>query len=137
MILNRSRKSNIFDPMNIEELREYCLSIEGAEECLPFDEVTLVFKIMGKMFALLPLDREELSISVKCDPILAIDLRDRYAAVEGAHHFNKQYWNTLYPNRDMDDKEIKAWIRHSVEEVLKKLPQIKQKEYKNHFCEGL
>jgi len=121
--------------MNIEDLREYCLSIEGSEECLPFDEVTLVFKVMGKMFALLPLDREELSISVKCDPILAIDLRDRYTAVEEAYHFNKLYWNTLFPNRDMDDKEIKKWIQHSVDEVIKKLPLIKQKEYQNKYLE--
>jgi len=117
--------------MNIEELREYCLSIKGVEECLPFDDVSLVFKVMGKMFALLPLESDLLSISVKCDPDIAIELRDRYDAVEGAYHFNKKYWNTLYPNRDMDDKDIKKWIRHSVDEVFKKLPLAKQREYQN------
>jgi len=117
--------------MNIEELREYCLSIKDVEECLPFDDVSLVFKVMGKMFALLPLDSDVLSISVKCDPDIAIELRDRYEAVEGAYHFNKKYWNTLYPNRDLDDKEIKKWVLHSVDEVIKKLPLAKQKEYQN------
>lgn len=116
--------------MNIEELREYCLSIEGTEECLPFDDVTLVYKVMGKMFALIPLDRDLLSISVKCDPEKAIELRERYAAVEAAYHFNKKYWNTIYPNQDMDDKEIKKWIRHSVGEIIRKLPLVKQKVYK-------
>ena len=116
--------------MNIEELREYCLSIEGTEECLPFDDVTLVYKVMGKMFALIPLDRDLLSISVKCDPEKAIELRERYAAVEAAYHFNKKYWNTIYPNQDMDDKEIKKWIRHSVDEIIRKLPLVKQKAYK-------
>jgi predicted DNA-binding protein (MmcQ/YjbR family) len=117
--------------MNIEGVREYCLSFKGAEECLPFDEVTLVFKVMGKMFAVLPLDRETLSVTVKCDPDTAIDLRERYEAVEEAFHFNKKYWNTLYPNLDMDDKEIKKWIRYSVNEVIRKLPQTKQKECKD------
>ena len=120
--------------MNVEELREYCLSIKGVEECLPFDDVSLVFKVMGKMFALLPLDSDVLSISVKCDPDMALELRDRYEAVESAYHFNKKYWNTLYPNRDLDDKEIKKWIRHSVDEVIKKLPLAKQKEYHNSSC---
>ena len=113
--------------MNIEELRNFCLSIEGAEECLPFDDVTLVFKVMGKMFALIPLDRDTLSISLKCDPEKAVELRERYSAVEEAYHFNKKYWNTLYPNRDMDNKELKKWILHSVDEVIKKLPANKQR----------
>lgn len=116
--------------MDIESLREYCLSIKGAEESLPFDDVTLVYKVMGKMFALIPLDSEELSISVKCDPDTAIELRERYLAVEEAYHFNKKYWNTIYPNKDMGDAEIKKWILHSVDEVISKLPHIKQEEYK-------
>jgi len=116
--------------MNVEELREFCLSIAGAEECLPFDEVNLVYKVMGKMFALIPLDREVVCISVKCDPDKAVELRERYSAVEGAYHFNKKYWNTLFPNRDMSDKELQEWIQHSVDEVLKKLPIKTQNEYK-------
>ena len=117
--------------MNVEELRDYCLSIKGSEECLPFDDVNLVYKVMGKMFALISLDKEPLSISIKCDPEKAIELRERFSAVEEAYHFNKKYWNAVYPNRDMTDKEVKQWIQHSVDEVIKKLPLIKQKEYKN------
>lgn len=115
--------------MNIEDLRSFCLSIPGTEECLPFDEVTLVYKVMGKMYALLPLDSEICSISVKCDPEKALELREQYQAVEEAWHFNKKYWNTLLPNKDMEDFEIKRWILHSVDEVIRKLPKIRQVEF--------
>lgn len=117
--------------MNVEELRQFCLSIPGTEECLPFDEVTLVYKVLGKMYALIPIDTDRCSISVKCDPEKAIELRDRYQAVQEAWHFNKKYWNTLVPNLDMDDDEIRYWIQHSVDEVIRKLPKVKQLEYKN------
>jgi Uncharacterized protein conserved in bacteria len=120
--------------MNIEELREYCLSIKGTKECLPFDEVTLVFKVMEKMFAVIPLDNDTLCITVKCDPEKAIELRERFTAVEEAFHFNKKYWNTIYPNMDMEDKDVKAWIRHSVDEVIQKLPKNKQREYHDSLC---
>lgn len=117
--------------MNVEELRDFCISMEGAEECLPFDDVNLVYKVMGKMFALIPLDRDTVCVSVKCDPEKAIELREHYLAVEEAYHFNKKYWNTLYPNRDMNDHEIEKWIKHSVEEVINKLPKKAQKEYRD------
>lgn len=117
--------------MNVEDLRLFCLSVPGTEECLPFDDVTLVYKVMGKMYALIPLDTEICSISVKCDPDLAIDLREHYQAVKEAWHFNKKYWNMIYPGLDMDDSEIKRWILHSVDEVIRKLPKIKQLEYDN------
>ncbi|GHT39806.1 hypothetical protein AGMMS49965_06920 [Bacteroidia bacterium] len=109
--------------MNVEELREYCISLDGATESFPFDDVSLVFKVENKMFALLPLDAPELQITVKCDPEKAIDLRERYAAVTSAWHFNKTYWNTIYLNRDMSDEAVKQWISHSVDEVVKKLPK--------------
>ena len=115
--------------MNIEELREYCLSVKGASECLPFDEYSLVFKVLNKMFALLPLDGELLSVSIKCNPEKAIELREHYNAIEPAYHFNKKYWNTIYPNRDMEDEDVKKWINHSVDEVVKKLPKKIRDEY--------
>jgi len=90
----------------------------------------LVYKVMGKMYALIPLDRGTCSISVKCDPEKAIELREQYQAVQEARHFNKKYWNTLLPNNDMEDSEIKRWILHSVDEVIRKLPIIRQLEYK-------
>jgi len=115
--------------MNIEELHEYCISLKGTTEGFPFDEVTLVLKVEGKMFALIPLDSLELQISLKCDPEKAIELREKYPCVEGAYHFNKKYWNTIYLNQEMKDKEVKLWIRHSIDEVIKKLPKYKRDEY--------
>ena len=109
--------------MNIEEVREYCLSLMGATECFPFDDVNLVFKVEGKMFLLLPLDADEPCISLKCSTDYTEELRERYRAVEGAFHFNKKYWNTIYLERDMPDDEIKYWIHHSYREVIAKLPK--------------
>ena len=75
------------------------------------------------MYALLPLDAEEPYIALKCNPDYTEELRDRYAAVEGAYHFNKKYWNGVYLERDMSDDDIRHWIRHSYREVIAKLPK--------------
>ncbi|NLJ00181.1 MAG: MmcQ/YjbR family DNA-binding protein [Bacteroidales bacterium] len=115
--------------MNIEELFDYCLSIKGAEATTPFDEVTIVIKVMGKMFAMIPTDAERLCISLKCDPVKATRLREKYTCVEGAYHMNKTYWNTIYLDGNMSLEELKGWIHHSVEEVIKKLPKKIQKQY--------
>jgi predicted DNA-binding protein (MmcQ/YjbR family) len=115
--------------MQIEELREYCLSLKGVSESFPFDDVSLVFKVLDKMFALIPIDSPELSIALKCDPEKAIELRERFSCVEPAYHFNKKYWNTIYLNQDMSDEEVKSWIRHSLDEVVKKLPKQTQHDY--------
>ncbi len=120
--------------MNIEELREFCLSVKGSSECLPFDEYSLVFKVLDKMFALLPLDNDRLCISIKCDPEKAIELREHYNAVEPAYHFNKKYWNTIYLSNDMDDEDVKKWILHSVDEVVKKLSKKIREEYQKENC---
>jgi predicted DNA-binding protein (MmcQ/YjbR family) len=115
--------------MNIEELREYCLSIKDATEDMPFGDDLLVLRVLDKWFAVIPLDDPELNISVKCDPTKAIELRERYKCVTAAWHFNKKYWNNIILNYDMDDETVKFWIRHSVEEVVKKLPKKTQTEY--------
>lgn len=115
--------------MNIDNLREYCLSIKGATEEMPFKEPYLISKVLGKWFALVPLQDEELNISLKCDPDQALELREEYACVEAAWHFNKKYWNCITLNRDMNDETVKLWIRHSVEQVVKKLPRKIQTEY--------
>jgi predicted DNA-binding protein (MmcQ/YjbR family) len=115
--------------MNIEELRKYCLSLKSVGESFPFDDVSLVFKVLDKMFALIPIDNPELCISVKCDPEKALELREKYTCVEPAYHFNKTYWNTIYLNRDMSDEDVKFQIRHSVDEVVKKLSKQVQREY--------
>lgn len=114
--------------MNIETARDYCLSKKGSEECFPFDEKTLVFKVMGKMFAVLMLDNPDM-IVVKCDAGYACELRDRYNAVEPAWHFNKKYWNQIHFNSDVDDKLLCSFIDHSLDEVVKKFTRKMKAEY--------
>ena len=80
--------------MNIESLREYCISKKNVTESFPFGEDTLVFKTDGKIFALVNLDGD-LSINLKCDPALAIELRERYSSVTPGYHMNKKHWNTV------------------------------------------
>lgn len=117
--------------MNIEEVREYCLSIKGAEECFPFDETTIVFKVMGKMFAYMGLERRDqgFMLNLKCDPEKAIELREKYKCVIPGYHSNKKYWNSIFVEQEMPNDEIKYWINHSVKEVIKKLPKKQQAEY--------
>ena len=106
--------------MNIEDLREYCISLPEVEECFPFDEVTLVMKTGGKMFALIPLDEVETCISVKCNPELAIELRETYSCVEPAFHMNKTHWNTISVNNtDVGLTELVNMI-HESDELTRK-----------------
>jgi len=98
--------------MDIETLREYCISKKGATESFPFGEDTLVFKTRGKIFALVNLDGD-LSINLKCDPALAIDLRERYSSVTPGYHMNKKHWNTVLLNGMAPDKDVFSWIDHS------------------------
>lgn len=116
--------------MNIEDIRDYCLSLPNVTECFPFDDVSLVFKVEGKMFLLLPLDAVEPKITLKCNTDYVETLRQQYSAVEGAFHFNKKYWNSIYLQRDMPDEEILHWIRHSYREVIAKLPLKLRNKYK-------
>lgn len=104
--------------MNIEELREYCLSLKGTTECLPFDDVTLVLKVQGKMFALIPLDNPETQIALKCDPEKAIALREAYSAIVPAWHFNKKHWNTVFIQPQISKDLLCELILHSYELVV-------------------
>jgi predicted DNA-binding protein (MmcQ/YjbR family) len=99
--------------MNIETLREYCLSKPGAEETLPFGPDTLVFKVNNKVFLLLPLDTEDLRFNVKCDPDLAVELREQYDCVLPGYHMNKKHWNTILVNGTATGKQLKEWVDHS------------------------
>lgn len=114
--------------MNVETIREYCLSKKGATESFPFDDVSLTMKVMNKMFALIDLEGAEY-LSLKCDPEWAIELRERYSGIEGAYHFNKKYWNGIRLNSDVDDKLIKELIDHSYKEVIKKFTRKLRSEY--------
>lgn len=115
--------------MNIEELREYCLSIRLATEDMPFKDEYLMFRVYNKWFAVIPLNDPELKVCLKCDPDEAIELRERYNSVSPAWHFNKKYWNTIVLNEDMDDQTVKHWIRHSLNEVISKLPKKLRLDY--------
>ncbi|HDZ62318.1 MAG TPA: MmcQ/YjbR family DNA-binding protein [Nitrospirae bacterium] len=98
--------------MNIEQLRNYCLSKKGVTDSFPFDDVTLVFRVMNKMFALTSLEGE-LSINLKCDPEKAIELREEYDAVLPGFHMNKKHWNTVIIDGSIADEQIFGWIDDS------------------------
>lgn len=115
--------------MNIEEYREYCMAKPGVTEDFPFDEQVLVFKVMGKMFALADVDFF-VSINLKCDPERAIELRETYDAVQPGYHMNKKHWNTVEMDGSIGDKLIKEWIDHSYELVVKGLPKKDQQVLK-------
>lgn len=119
--------------MNIEELREYCISVKGASESFPFDESTLVFKVMGKMFAYTGLDPKDrlFKVNLKCDPERSAELRARYEGITHGTHTRGLLWNAVYLASDVPDKLIKELIDHSVEEVIKKLSKNKQAEYRS------
>jgi len=108
--------------MNIEEFREFCLSKKGTTEEFPFDEDVLVFKVRGKMFALTNVQRFQ-SISLKCDPELATNLREQYPAVTAGYHLNKKHWNSVLMNGSVPGEMIRNWIDHSYDLVVKALPK--------------
>ena len=110
--------------MNIETLRDYCLAKAGATESFPFDDETLVFKVAGKIFACVSLDKPDWLV-LKCDAERAIDLRERYSYVEPAWHLNKKYWNQIRFS-SAGDGFVMELIDHSYSEVLKKLPKKQQ-----------
>ncbi|HEY8400199.1 MAG TPA: MmcQ/YjbR family DNA-binding protein [Cytophagaceae bacterium] len=113
--------------MNIEDFRNYCLSKKGVTEEFPFDENTLVFKVMNKMFALTDVDVFE-SINLKCDPEEAVMLRERYNAVLPGYHMNKKHWNTIVMDGSISDKLVYQWIDHSYDLVVKGLTKKQQHE---------
>jgi predicted DNA-binding protein (MmcQ/YjbR family) len=113
--------------MNIEEFRDYCLTKKGVSEDFPFDETTLVMKVLDKMFALGNLDGP-LSINLKCNPEKAIELRELYPAVKPGYHMSKKHWNTVEMDGTIDIKTIQTWIDDSYNLVVEKMTKAKQKE---------
>ena len=109
--------------MNIEVLRSYCLSKKATTEEFPFDEHTLVYKVMGKIYAITSLNREEIWVNLKCDPDKAILLRDEYDDIIPGYHMNKRHWNTVYTERGLDDKTIYDLIDHSYDLIIEGLPK--------------
>lgn len=107
--------------MNIEEYRDFCLSLKGASESFPFGDDTLVMKVKDKVFSLASLD--PFSFNVKCDPENALELRERYPDVLPGYHMNKRHWNTIEISGTIPDDKLKQWIRDSYDLVVATLPK--------------
>lgn len=117
--------------MNVEELREYCLTKKGVTEEFPFDSDTLVYKVMGKMFALVPLERLPSQCNLKCDPERAIELREEYdGAITPGYHMSKTHWNTLFLE-NLPTKLILELVDHSYDLVVAGLTKKLQQELQN------
>ncbi len=116
--------------MNIEEYRDFCLSLPAVTEAMPFDQQTLVFKVCNKIFALTDIDTFK-TINLKCEPERAIVLREQYPAVTGGYHMNKKHWNTIAIDGSIPTKLLQEWIKHSYDCVVASLPKKIQNELNN------
>ena len=117
--------------MNIEELREYCMSLNGVTEEFPFGESVLVFKVAGKMFCLTDLDAK-FAIALKNDPEKNIELREEYAAIQPGYHMNKKHWNSVDIDGSLSDDMLKNLIDESYDLVVMKLTREEKKGLKNY-----
>lgn len=109
--------------MDCEQLRNFCLSLPLVTECFPFDEETLVFKVDGKMFLYTSLETIPFSITLKCEPDRALELRELYSEVQPGFHMNKKHWNTITCSPRLKDRQINEWILHAYTETVNKLPK--------------
>lgn len=117
--------------MDIESIREYCLGKPGTTEGFPFDNDTLVFKVLGKMYALLALEKGS-SMNLKCDPDYAIELREKHPEdISPGYHMNKQHWNTIDFGGRLNESLVLQLIDHSYDLVVSKLPKKAQAELAN------
>jgi predicted DNA-binding protein (MmcQ/YjbR family) len=99
--------------MDIEQLRDYCLTKPGAEETTPFGPDNIVYKVKGKMFLLVPLETQPLQFNAKCDPEKAIELREEYACVLPGYHMNKKHWNTIIVDGTLSSQQLKEMVDES------------------------
>jgi predicted DNA-binding protein (MmcQ/YjbR family) len=113
--------------MDAEHLREHCLAFPGTQETFPFGTATSVFKVAGKMFALSRLDASPLTVSLKCEPGLAEQLRRVHEAVQPGYHLNKRHWNTVTLDGSMPDQTIEDMIEDSYDLVVGALPRARQR----------
>jgi predicted DNA-binding protein (MmcQ/YjbR family) len=118
--------------MNIEEFRDYCLRKKGVTESFPFDETTLVFKVMGKMFALTGLEHQPATVSLKCDPERSAELREEYdGRIRGAYHMSKLHWNSIEIDTNIPNGILYELIDHSYDLVVAKLTKKLKEELRN------
>jgi Uncharacterized protein conserved in bacteria len=123
VILSVSGFYSAISVMDLTQFREYCLTKPGASEGIPFGPDVLVFKVGGKIFALAALDEVPTTVNLKCDPDLALDLRDRYEQVKPGYHMNKKHWNTIEIEAGIPAVELRRMIDHSYELVVNNLPR--------------
>ncbi len=109
--------------MNIEEAREYALTLPGATEDMPYGPDWLVFRIGGKIFMHIWLEAPQPAIAIKLEPDMAAALRDRYDDVRPAYHLNKTHWSDVLIENTFENAQLREWIRHSYELVYSKLPK--------------
>jgi predicted DNA-binding protein (MmcQ/YjbR family) len=114
--------------MDLAQFREYCLSKQRATEGTPFGPNVLVFKVLGKMFALAALEEVPANVNLKCDPDLALELRDHYEQVRPGYHMNKKHWNTVEIDSGISDGDLRKMIDHSYDLVVKGLPDAKREK---------
>ena len=114
--------------MDLEKFSSYCLGLKAVTEEMPFGDTVIVYKVAGKMFALCGLDPFE-SINLKCDPEEAIELRERYPAVQPGYHMNKQHWNTILMDHSIPDSLLLKWTKNSYDLVASKLPKKIKEEW--------
>jgi predicted DNA-binding protein (MmcQ/YjbR family) len=113
--------------MNAVGLRALCLSFRGASETFPFGPETSVFKVAGKMFALARLEHEPLAVSLKCEPLLAEQLRSAHAAIQPGYHLNKRHWNTVTIDGSLPDRILADMIEDSYDLVVSALPRSRRR----------
>src|SRR5947199_170845 len=109
--------------MDTVEFREYCLTKPKVTEGTPFGETVVVFKVAGKMFALMSLDEVPVTANLKCDPDRALELRDRYDQVRPGYHMSKKHWNTVEIDSGIPEAELRRMIDHSYDLVIQSLPR--------------
>lgn len=107
--------------MHIESFRDYCLEKEGVTEEFPFGPESLVFKVLGKIFAIASLDGERFTVNLKADPDYALELREQYPEVQPGYHMNKKHWNTVDFEGSLDDRLLRSLIDHSYAQTAKSL----------------
>jgi predicted DNA-binding protein (MmcQ/YjbR family) len=133
--------------MNIEELRAYCMHKPGVSEEFPFGESTIVFKVAGKIFALADLESSPLSFNLKCDPELAVQLRDTYSCVTPGYHMNKKHWNTVIADGTVSLRMLEEWVDNSYrlvvsglsktqKAVLQGQPESGKKQNSSHYAQN-
>lgn len=118
--------------MDIESFRAYCLKKKGVTESFPFDKETLVFKVMGKMFALTGLEHIPARVNLKCDPDRSVELRSEYdGMITPGYHMSKLHWNTVILEGNVPTQLIQELIDHSYELVVDSLTKKVKEEWNN------